>query len=694
MLSFINEIDDPIVQRDILDLNRRILLYKEGQLNEESFRSLRLARGVYGQRQPGVQMIRIKVPMGLLTFNQFRAILDVCDEYSTGKYHLTTRQDVQIHHVKLEDSPELWAKLEASDVTLREACGNTVRNVTASPLAGLDPEEPFNVLPWADALWRFFLRNPICQEMGRKFKVSFSSSEADTGLGVMHDLGVIPVVNQQGEPGFKLLVGGGLGAQPAPADVLHEWVPTHELIPISEAILRVFDREGERAKRQKARFKFLYQNLGREALLAAIEHERAMPSGTFPEVQQKEHVPSDPEMIEHVAAPEGHEVWRKANVLPQKQPGRFAVGVRVPLGDETTARTRELLDALGPYTSNQVRITQSQDLLLPDVVEDNLPIVHHILKAQGWDALGFQSGLDVTSCPGTDTCNLAISNSTHLSTVLEHTLEEEFPHLMMDREFSIKISGCMNACGQHSLASFGLHGSSMRRNGATMPAMQILVGGGRRANGEWSFGKKILKLPTKHVPDALRTVLIDFEQHQQEEETFADYFLRVGDRYHYNLLQQHVEGESDDLFVDWGSDQAFKPEIGVGECAGVVIDLVSTLLFEAREKLDLGLEAMVEQRWGHAIYHAYAAQIAGAKALLVRDGHKTNTYADILASFDREFVATGTFDPSAGSFTAQVLSYLGGSNSQGFASEYVATAEDFLNKLDHHANSSTSSKAS
>ena len=155
MLSFINEIDDPIVQRDILDLNRRILLFRQGQLNEESFRSLRLARGVYGQRQPGVQMIRIKVPMGLLTFDQFRAILDVCDEYSTGKYHLTTRQDIQIHHVKLEDSPELWAKLEASKVTLREACGNTVRNVTASPLAGLDPQEPFNVLPWAEALWRF-----------------------------------------------------------------------------------------------------------------------------------------------------------------------------------------------------------------------------------------------------------------------------------------------------------------------------------------------------------------------------------------------------------------------------------------------------------------------------------------------------------------------------------------------------------
>ena len=694
MLSFINEIDDPAVQKDILDLNRRILLYREGKLDEDSFRSLRLARGVYGQRQPGVQMIRIKVPMGLLTFDQFRAILDVCDTYSTGKYHLTTRQDVQIHHVRLEDSPELWAQLEASDVTLREACGNTVRNVTASPLAGLDPREPFNVLPWADALWRFFLRNPVCQEMGRKFKVAFSSSEEDTGLAVMHDLGVIPAVNEHGELGFKLLIAGGLGAQPAPADVLHEWVATNELIPIAEAILRVFDREGERAKRPKARFKFLYQSLGRDALLEAIERERAAPSGAFPVVVPEEYVPLDPPTLHEVPAPAGHQEWRRANVLPQKQPGRFAVGVRVPLGDETTDRTRALLDALAPFTSSRLRITQSQDLLLPDVVEENLPIVHRILAEQGWAQLGFQAAVDVTSCPGTDTCNLAISNSTHLSTVLEDLLEEEFPHMTYDREFSIKISGCMNACGQHSLASFGLHGSSLRREGAVMPAMQILVGGGKRANGEWSFAKKIMKLPTKHVPDALRTVLIDFEQHQLPLETFADYFLRVGDRYHYDLLQPHVDGDAPDLFVDWGGDQAFQPEIGVGECAGVVIDLVSTLLLEAREKLELGREALTEGRWGHSIYHAYAAQIAGAKALLVRNGHKTNTYADILESFDREFVAAGLVTLEAGSFTAQVLSYLGGESSEDFAQAYFNTADKFLAELDALSAPSNSSKAS
>ena len=424
-------------------------------------------------------------------------------------------------------------------------------------------------------------------------------------------------------------------------------------------------------------------------MLAAIERERKMPSGEFPQVDFAEHEPQDPQLVEAIAAPVGHETWRKANVMPQKQPGRFAVGIRIPLGDETTERTRVLLDALAPYTSEHIRVTQSQDLLLPDVVEANLPMVHRILLDLGWAQLGFQSGLDVTSCPGTDTCNLAISNSTHLSTVLENTLEDEFPHLMFDRNFSIKISGCMNACGQHSLASFGLHGSSMRRNGATMPAMQILVGGGRRSNGEWAISKKILKLPTKHVPAALRTVLIDFEKHQLPHETFADYFLRVGDRYHYNLLQEHVEGESEELFLDWGSDQPFKPEIGVGECAGVVIDLVSTLLLEAREKLEHGLETLQDQKWGHAIYHAYAAQIAGAKALLVQAGQKTNTYADILASFDRDFVATGVFQLESGSFTAQVMSYLGGKNSESFAQAYIQTAQSFLDSLDQYTAANT-----
>lgn len=227
-----------------------------------------------------------------------------------------------------------------------------------------------------------------------------------------------------------------------------------------------------------------------------------------------------------------------------------------------------------------------------------------------------------------------------------------------------------------------------------MPAMQILVGGGKTSQGEWQFAKKIMKLPSKHVPDALRTVLIDFEQNQQAHETFADYFLRVGDRYHYELLQPHVDGDNDSLFVDWGSDVEFQPEIGVGECAGVVIDLVSTLLLEAEEKLALAVQALNEGRDGHAVYHAYAAQIAGAKALLVHEGHPTNTYANIMELFDLHFVATGKVAVETGSFSAQVLSYLGSSQAAGFAAAYVQVADDFLKTLRRHQNGSTTSKAS
>lgn len=273
MKSFRTEIENPIVEKDIIELEKKIHLYQGGQLDEERFRSLRLARGIYGQRQLGVQMIRIKLPYGKVTGNQLLRICDVADEYSTGKLHITTRQDIQIHHVSLDRTPELWAQLERDDLTLREACGNTVRNVTASALAGVDKEEPFDVTPYADAVFRFFLRNPICQEMGRKFKISFSASDKDTALSYIHDLGFIPKI-KEGSRGFKVMLGGGLGSQPRHADVLFEFLPCFKLIPVIESVLRVFDRYGERAKRQKARMKFLIKKIGLDAFITQIEQEQ------------------------------------------------------------------------------------------------------------------------------------------------------------------------------------------------------------------------------------------------------------------------------------------------------------------------------------------------------------------------------------------------------------------------------------
>src|SRR5215217_9122 len=254
MQSFRTELENPIVEKDIIDLEKKIRLFREGKIHDEKFRSLRLARGVYGQRQPGVQMVRIKLPFGKVTFKQLLRIADVSDEYASSNLHLTTRQDIQIHYVSLDRTPQLWADLERDDVTLREACGNTVRNVTASPTAGIDPTEPFDVSPYAQGVFEYLLRNPVNQEMPRKFKIAFSANDEDTAFSFAHDLGFIPKINANGERGFKVMLGGGLGAQPILAFIVNDFLPEDQLVPYIESTLRVFDRYGERNNRNKARF--------------------------------------------------------------------------------------------------------------------------------------------------------------------------------------------------------------------------------------------------------------------------------------------------------------------------------------------------------------------------------------------------------------------------------------------------------
>src|SRR5476651_1104744 len=282
MQSFRTELEDPIVEKDIIDLEKKIRAFREGKIHDEKFRSLRLARGIYGQRQPGVQMVRIKLPFGKVTFKQILRIADIADEYGSGNLHLTTRQDVQIHYVSLDRTPQLWAELERDDITLREACGNTVRNVTSSPAAGIDPDEPFDVSPYAHAVFEYFLRNPICQDMGRKFKISFSSSDADTAFSYIHDIGAIPKLNSNNERGFKILLGGGLGAQPLLANIVEDFLPEDQLIPYIEAIIRVFDRYGERNNRNKARLKYLIQKIGLdEVLKLAADEWKALKVKTY-----------------------------------------------------------------------------------------------------------------------------------------------------------------------------------------------------------------------------------------------------------------------------------------------------------------------------------------------------------------------------------------------------------------------------
>lgn len=687
MQSFRTELENPVVERDIIELEKKIRLFREGQIPEEKFRSLRLARGIYGQRQSGVQMIRIKLPYGKMTLEQWKRISDVSDEYSTGNLHLTTRQDIQIHFVSLERTPELWSKLDLDDITIREACGNTVRNITASDKAGIDPEEPFDVTPYADAAFRYFLRNPICQDMGRKFKMAFSSSDADTAWAFMHDLGVIPkvrVVNGVEVRGFKVLVGGGLGAQPYLAHVGYEFLEEDQLIPYIEAILRVFDRHGERASRHKARMKFLIQKIGFEKFQRLVEEERtAIKSKSF-------HVDADtweaPELPAADAVlpsytikdPKKYEAWKQTNVFQQRQAGYYAAYVRVPLGNISSAISRQLIEGLRPAIANDVRVTANQGLLLKYIQPAHLPYVFSVLEAGGFAEPGFDSIADITACPGTDTCNLAISSSTGISTALELVIQEEFPDLVYNKDIKIKISGCMNSCGQHGIASIGFHGSSLKSGGKVLPALQVLLGGGIVGDGVGRVADKVIKVPSKRGPDVLRTLLRDFEANGQKDEKFNEYYDRQGEKYFYDLLKPLTDLNSliDEDFVDWGQGDKFATAIGVGECASVVIDLVATLLFEGEEKLQWGRTALDEKQYADSIYHSYSTFVQTAKALLLGEGVSCNTQTGIINDFDKHFVETGKWSLE-GSFKTLVLQINQNEPSESFAKQYLQQASDF-----------------
>jgi sulfite reductase (ferredoxin) len=651
MQSFRTEIENPIVEKDILELEKKIRLFREGKIDEEKFRSLRLARGVYGQRQPGVQMIRIKLPYGKATSEQLKRIADVSDKYSTGRLHITTRQDIQIHYVSLDETPALWAELEKDDVTLREACGNTVRNVTASETAGVDPKEPFDVTLYADEVFKYFLRNPICQEMGRKFKMAFSASDEDTALAYLHDLGFIPKVkteNGQEIRGFKVMLGGGLGSQPRHADLITEFLPIDELIPFIEGVLRVFDRHGERARRLKARMKFLVSDTGLEAFLALVkEEQKALPFKKYPinhdnyensKVLFKPEVPGLEEPLDLA-----YEQWKLTNVLPQKQQGFVSIGVKVLLGDFYTPQARQIADLVKNYANNEVRFTLRQNILIRDVQEKAIPFFYQELKKIGLADAGYNTFGDITACPGTDTCNLGIASSTGIAKELEKVILAEYPQYLKNKDLTIKISGCMNACGQHNMAHIGFQGMSMKVGKVVVPALQVLLGGGTLGNGQGRFADKVIKVPSRRGPEALRKLIADFEQNSIGTESFLDYYDRLGHIYFYDILKVLTETstitEADQ--VDWGHEEAYKVAVGVGECAGVVIDLVATLLLEAREKLELSKEGLVEKRWSDSIYHTYAAIVNAAKAILLSESKSTNSYANIVSLFDETFIQTG-----------------------------------------------------
>ena len=679
-----------VVAKDIITLQNKIVEYRQGKLDEDGFKHYRMMRGVYGQRQLGVQMLRTKIPYGKLNADQLIRLADIAEKYTNGNLHLTTRQNIQMHFIKLEDTPAIWAEMSEVGITAREACGNTVRNLTASAKAGIDPDEPFDVSPYVQAAFEYFLRNPICQKMGRKIKPAFSSSEKDSAFTFFHDFGFIPKIkieNGKEIRGFKVVIAGGLGAQSIVAQTAYDFLPDDQVIPFMEASIRVFDRYGERQKRFKARMKYLVKSLGVEGFLELVDKERkALKSQSYPvDYQSVEGGSSFHDKIPPIAKPSNEikfEKWFETNVFEQKQKDYYGVQLKIHLGDISAEKARKLAYLVKDYAADDIRITVNQGILLRFVRKEALASLFNELEKIGLAEPGFNTIADVTACPGTDTCNLAVTNSTGLSSRLEEVIVEEYPHLINESDIKIKISGCMNSCGQHMAANIGFHGSSIKKDQLVIPAMQIVLGGGVDPSGKGFIAEKVIKLPTKRIPDALRIILDDFEESGFESEYFNDYFQRFGKRYFYDLLKHLADVatlEGNDHF-DWGMDAEYKQAIGVGECAGVIIDVVGTIIAEANDKLNLAKEAISKQIYADGIYQAYSSMVIGAKALLLAKDVKCNTQIGIINDFETHYVSTNEF-PLDQDFARLVLQINQNEPSDSFAQKYLDHASDFIKRV-------------
>ncbi|MDA0195269.1 MAG: nitrite reductase [Bacteroidetes bacterium] len=680
-------------KKDIEELEYKINRFYDGKIPDERFRAFRLTRGVYGQRQPGVQMIRIKIPYGKLNGEQLIRIADISDEFTNGILHATTRQNIQIHYIKLDDSPQIWTKLEEVGITLRESCGNTVRNVTGSAMAGIDPDEPFDISPYAETAFQYFLRNAVCQDMGRKVKTAFSSSEKDSAFAYIHDFGFIPMVQSENgveQRGFKVLLGGGLGAQSIIAKTAYEFLPEDKLIPFMEASLRVFDRYGEREKRHKARMKYLLEgnrSLGLEKFLELVGQEMAgLPYESYPidlTIVPETKVPEVKKVPEVVITNDAkYQEWRKTNVFEQKQKGFYGIHFKPQLGNISSDSARKLVASIEGFVADDIRVTVNQGFLLRYAREGALPYLFSRLDEIGLAETGFGSIVDITACPGTDTCNLGVTNSTSISVELEKMVRSEFPHLIGDSNINIKISGCMNSCGQHMIANIGFHGSSIKHGDYIVPALQVVIGGGVDLSGKGFIADKVIKLPTKRIPGAVRILLDDYEANSNGAEYFNDYYQRQGKIYFYDLLKPlgDLSTLSPTDYIDWGQSDKYIPEIGVGECAGVSYDMVSTIVGDAEERLQFAGDGLASESFSDSIYNSYSAMVIGAKALLLSKDVACNTHGKIIADFNEHYYKTGEFKLEE-DFETLVLQINKNKPTEDFARTYFRVAEDFINQL-------------
>ncbi|MGH2905548.1 MAG: nitrite/sulfite reductase [Solirubrobacterales bacterium] len=573
----------PIIAQEFDDFESEADRFLDGDLPESTYIGFRLKQGVYGQRQPGVNMTRVKLPFGGITADQMDAFGDVAETHAPlKKAHITTRQAIQIHHIPLAKMHEVLRHISTSGLSSREGCGNTVRNVTGDPYAGILDGEIFDPSPWAGAFVRYFVRNELTQLLPRKCKVAFSGYDDNRALTDIHDIAFESRINADGEQGFRVLVGGGTSIFPRLAPELFPWVSFDEYLKVSEAVLRIFNRcEELRVNRARARIKVYIDRIGMDAFREEVIEEM---KGDWADDRDFDPVPLLFVPDEEGAAPAtgqwgspngdltDFEAFGQHNVLPQKQEGYSAVAVKVFRGDLSPEQWHGLADITRKYTSGFARTTVNQNMVLRFVPNDAVYEVWNELKKLDLGDPGVDTVQDVVSCPGTDSCKLGITASMGLNAAVHERIKEMKITDPLTQKATVRMSGCPNGCSQHHIASIGFNGASMKFDGKQVPAYLVQVGG-RGKEGKVNFGQRLkVRIPAKRVPDAVERWLRLYESDRQGNEEFADFAERVGPEPFEALAKDlsiavEFSDETKDTFVDWQRSGLFKVERGEGECA-------------------------------------------------------------------------------------------------------------------------------
>ena len=589
-------------ERDIDEFVDTLDRYERGEISADDWRRFRLLRGTYGQRQDGVQMLRIKIPQGIVTGDQLRALGQVAAKYSRGFGHITTRQNMQFHFVQLADAERALRELGDVGLTTREACGNSIRNITSCPYAGVAHDEVFDVTPYAEALTRYFLRHPLAGVLPRKFKIAFEGCPQDHAMASIHDIGWYARV-VDGRRGFRVTIGGGTSILPTSGGLVYDFMPADEMLEVAEAIVRVYHRNGDYQHRQRNRMKFMIRQLGWETwrakfeeALAEIRAEGGVPFSSDAAAAEIEEAPDwtplpapKVEDVKRVAASvdahgpgimpgtvklqtfsDAYLTWMHTNVGLQRQAGYVHVTVRLPLGDMTAGQMQVLADLSEAYGDGTARLTIGQNLLFRWVKVGALQELYQRFQAAGVGAAGANTVADVVSCPGAESCRLAVTQSRGLGRVLTEYLDRHPEFVALVQDGDIKISGCPNGCGQHHIAAIGFQGSVRKVGDRALPQYFVLVGGGSTDTGA-AFGRVVSKVPVRRLAAAIDRLLTLYQERRTPGESLGAFFRRIPAAIATDALKDLAElvqqETTADDYVDLGETQAFETVVMDGECA-------------------------------------------------------------------------------------------------------------------------------